>query len=387
MKIRFVLLAALVVSLSGCGKSAIHFMREGGPVTKAPKVEQTAALRKVWRRDLGAGYRNSNFLLTPSIQDGRVYAAEPGGDLLALHVDTGKVVWKRDLGQPLAAGVGVSEDRVVVVTREGEVVALDTEQGEIQWRRRLGTEILARPVLTGPRVLLRSGDGQVIGLDLDSGDVLWRVRRSVPALTVRGLSAPLVIDDVALIGFASGRVSGINIDSGMELWSARIFRARGSNEVNRLVDIDSDPYRMGELLVIAGFQAQVSALSLTTRRIEWDSDHSTLRPLSSVDDTLLLTADDGSVVGLDVRSGAQLWQMSALRGRGVSGPYGLAETGLAVVGDYKGLLYLINTQSGKLVGRKKGSGGAVLGIFTTEVSNQFITLSENGALTAWSVAD
>ena len=70
--------------------------------------------------------------------------------------------------------------------------------------------------------------------------------------------------------------------------------------------------------MIAGFQAQVSALSLTTRQIEWDSNHSTLRPLSSVDDTLLLTADDGSVVGLDVRSGAQLWQMSALRGRGAA---------------------------------------------------------------------
>jgi hypothetical protein len=71
----------------------------------------------------------------------------------------------------------------------------------------------------------------------------------------------------------------------------------------------------------------------------------------------------------------------------VSGPYGLAETSLAVVGDYKGLLYLINAQSGELVGRKKGSGGAVLGIFATQASNQFITLSESGALTAWSVAD
>ena len=145
----------------------------------------------------------------------------------------------------------------------------------------------------------------MIGLDLDSGEILWRVRRSVPALTVRGLSAPLVVDNVALIGFASGRLSAIDVDSGTELWSARIFRARGSNEVNRLVDIDSDPYRMGERLVIAGFQAQISALSLTTRRIDWDSDHSTLRPLSSVGDTLLVTADDGAVIGLDVRSGAQ----------------------------------------------------------------------------------
>jgi outer membrane protein assembly factor BamB len=387
MKSRFVLLVAVAVSLSGCGKSAIHFMREGGPVAQAPKVEKAAALRKVWRRDLGAGYSNSNFLLTPSIQDGRVYAAEPGGNLIALHADTGNIIWKSDLDQPLAAGVGAAEHHVVVVTREGEVVALDTEKGEVLWRQKLGTEILARPVLTGPRILLRSGDGQVIGLDLDSGDVLWRVRRSVPALTIRGLSAPLVIDDVAVIGFASGRLSGIDVESGAELWSARIFRARGNNEVNRLVDIDSDPYRIGEQLLIAGFQAQVSGLSLTTRQIEWDSDHSTLRPLSSVGNTLLLTADDGAVVGLDVRSGTQLWQMSALRGRGVSGPYGLAETSFAVVGDYKGLLYLINAQSGELVGRKKGSGGAVLGIFATQALNQFITLSESGALTAWSVAD
>ena len=387
MKMRFVLLAAVAWSLVGCGKSAIHFMREGGPVAHAPKVEQIIALRKVWRRDLGAGYRNSNFLLTPSIQDGRVYAAEPGGRIFALDAKTGKIVWKHDLDQPLAAGVGVGEDKAVIATREGEVVALDAENGEIQWRQKMGTEILARPVLTGTRILLRSGDGQVIGLNPDSGEILWRVRRSVPALTVRGLSAPLVVDNVALIGFASGRLSAIDVDSGTELWSARIFRARGSNEVNRLVDIDSDPYRMGERLVIAGFQAQISALSLTTRRIDWDSDHSTLRPLSSVGDTLLVTADDGAVIGLDVRSGAQLWQVGALRGRGVSGPYGLGETGLAVVGDYKGLLYLIDVQSGELVGRQKGSGGAVLGIFGAQASTQFITLSESGALTAWSVAN
>ena len=49
---------------------------------------------------------------------------------------------------------------------------------------------------------------------------------------------------------------------------ARIFRARGSNEVNRLVDIDLDPYQMGERLIIAGFQAQISAAFSKTRRIE-----------------------------------------------------------------------------------------------------------------------
>ena len=387
MTARLVLLAAMILPLLGCGKNGIHFMREGGPVAQVPAVEQTATLRKLWRRDLGAGYQKSNFLLTPSFRTGRLYAAEPEGRIYALDAESGAVIWKRDLEEPLAAGVGVDTRQAIVVTREGEVVSLDAESGDLRWRQKMGTEILARPVLTEKQVLLRSGDGQVIGADLESGQILWRVRRSVPALTVRGLSAPLVIDNVALIGFASGRLSGIDVASGAELWSARIFRARGSNEVNRLVDIDSDPYQMGDRLIIAGFQAQISAVSLKTRRIEWDAEHSTLRPLSSVGNVLLVTKDDGSVSGLDIQSGAQIWEVDALQGRGVSGPFGLESRGLAVVGDYKGLLYLLDSASGELVGRKKGGGGAVLGIYDSGDQDRFVTLSENGSLTAWAVGE
>lgn len=387
MKVRLVLLAAMMLPLLGCGKSAIHFMREGGPVTQAPTVEQTATLRKLWRRDLGAGYQNGNFLLAPSLQTGRLYAAEPGGRIYSLDAESGQIIWQQNLEESLAAGVGADTRHVIVVTREGEVVSLDAENGSLRWRQKMGTEVLARPVLTEKQVLLRSGDGQVIGADLESGGILWRVRRSVPALTVRGLSAPLVINNVALIGFASGRLSGIDVESGAELWSARIFRARGSNEVNRLVDIDSDPYQMGERLIIAGFQAQISAVSLKTRRIEWDADYSTLRPLSAVGDILLVTADDGSVSGLDIQSGTQIWKLDALLGRGVSGPFGLEPRGFAVVGDYKGLLYLLDAASGEFVGRNKVGGGAVLGIYGAGDDDRFVTLSENGSLTAWAVGE
>ena len=67
-----------------------------------------------------------------------------------------------------------------------------------------------------------------------------------------------------------------------------------------------------------------------------------------------MTTDDGSVSGLDIQSGTQIWKVDALQGRGVSGPFGLEPRGFAVVGDYKGLLYLLDAASGKFVGRKKG---------------------------------
>ena len=44
MRARFVLLAAMMFPLLGCGKNAIHFMREGGPVAQAG----TPALPRVW---------------------------------------------------------------------------------------------------------------------------------------------------------------------------------------------------------------------------------------------------------------------------------------------------------------------------------------------------
>ena len=91
-------------ALVGVWKNAIHFMREGGPVAQVPAVEQTVALRKLWRRDLGAGYQKSNFLLTPSLQAGRLYAAEPKGRIYALDAESGAVIWKQDLEEPLAAG-------------------------------------------------------------------------------------------------------------------------------------------------------------------------------------------------------------------------------------------------------------------------------------------
>ena len=47
----------------------------------------------------------------------------------------------------------------------------------------------------------------------------------------------------------------------------------------------------------------------------------------------------------------------------------------------------LDSASGELVGRKKGGGGAVLGIYDSGDQDRFVTLSENGSLTAWAVGE
>jgi outer membrane protein assembly factor BamB len=376
---------ALAFVLGGCGSGAVHFMREGVPAGSVPRVEQQIGLQKSWRKDIGAGYTNNSFLLIPYVGAGQIYAAEPKGGVVALDKQTGKLLWRRDIGETLAAGVGVGGATVVVVTREGEVFGLGAADGLVLWRQKIGSEVLARPVVSGDRVLLRSGDGQVIGLSLSSGEVVWRVRRAVPTLSVRGLSAPLIVEDVAVVGFASGRLSGIDPETGRELWNVPISRPSGSNEIDRLVDIDTDPYQIGDLLFVAAYQSQITALSLQTKRIQWQAALSTVRSIGSAGQLLLVTTDDGSVAGVTAGTGKVEWTLDKIRGRGVTAPLGLGNSAKAVVGDYEGYLYLIDTASGELLGYKKGRGGAVMGIFAVDGDGNFLTLSENGALTAWSV--
>ena len=385
MSFRHFAVMALAFVLGGCGSGAVHFMREGAPAGSVPRVEQQIDLKKSWRRDIGAGYTNNNFLLIPYVEAGKIYAAEPKGGVVALDTQTGKVLWRRDIGEALAAGVGVGGATVVVVTREGEVVGLGATDGLVLWRKKVGSEVLARPVISGDKVLLRSTDGQVIGLSLSSGKIVWRVRRAVPALSVRGLSAPLILEDVAVVGFASGRLSGIDPETGRELWNVPISRPSGSNEIDRLVDIDTDPYRIGDLLFVAAYQSQITALSLQTKRIQWQAALSTVRSIGSSGQLLLVTTDDGSVAGVTAGIGKVEWIQDKIRGRGVTAPLGLGNSAKAVVGDYEGYLYLIDVASGELLGHKKGRGGAVMGIFSIDEDGNFLTLSENGALAAWSV--
>jgi len=379
-------LLVLALALAGCGTGPVHFAREGPQAADSPNLRTSAEVTRRWKRDTGAGYADSSALLLPMAADDRIFVAEPAGLIQALDSASGKPLWQVDLEEPLAAGIGGDNSILVVATGEGTVVALGRDNGAVLWRTAIGSEVLARPVVTEDKVLVRSGDGQVIGLNAQTGVVGWRVRRAVPSLSVRGLSTPAIVEGVLVVGFANGRLAGIDVHSGQELWNVLIARPRGSNEITRLTDIDADPYRVGKLLFVAAYQGRISTLSLGNQSVLWRSDISTLKPMGSRARVLLVTADDGTIIGIDQSSGATLWTQTALRGRGVTGPLGLEGAERAVVGDYQGFVYLLDTVAGKVTSRARAPGGAVLAVLASS-GDTFLTLSENGTLASWIPAD
>lgn len=381
--IKQLLVMTIVVSVVvGCAPRPIHFMREGPAPVVVPK-QSSWKVTPGWRFYTGETYDSADIPLRPVVGGSRIFAAEPGGKIYALEADTGDVVWQIDSKLDLSAGVGFGHGVVVVASAEGQLLALDPTDGNLLWQSSVGAEVLARPIVADERIIVRAGDGQVIGVDKNSGTIRWRLRNSVPSLSVRGLSVPVQVNEIVVVGYASGHLSGIDIESGRELWKTPISRPGGSNQIDRLIDIDADPLIAGSQLFVAAYQDKVYAISLTAQKVQWSAPRSTLRNLAVSDSELLITLDNGVVMALDPNTGTEVWKQARLRGRGVTNPIAIPGSKLCAVGDYQGYVHVMDVSTGALKGRGRARAGAILVTFIGPGFEGFYTLSERGMITSW----
>ena len=56
---------------------------------------------------------------------------------------------------------------------------------------------------------------------LDTGEEVWKIEQDVPALTLRGISAPVIASGGVLIGTAKGGVNVYLLDGGQQGWALK----------------------------------------------------------------------------------------------------------------------------------------------------------------------
>ena len=373
-----IVLASLALFACG-GGDKLHFAQEGVSPKPEPDVDGEPFLARAWRRDLSGSFDAHSGRLFPALDGDQVVMAGPEGDVIAVDPASGETRWAVDLDITITGGVGAGDGLLAVSTHDGEVIALDRNDGAEKWRARVGGEVLA-PVVIAPGVaVVRAGDAKVVGLDTADGQLLWTVQKSVEGLTVRGASRPLINGRGVVVGLADGRLLALDIDRGRVLWETPIGTRRGSNEVGRLADIDTDPALLGTVLYVASFQSRVVAMALGSPRVIWSADLSTLKNFGLDADRLYVTTDTGSVVALNRYSGERIWEQDRLSGRGVTGP--LAIGGHLLVGDFEGTLYRIDPENGAIRAAQDVARGAIVQA-PVEIDGQVIVVSEDGRVQA-----
>ncbi len=369
----------LVLSLTACGGIPFVSKKESkaiNPPTALAPLQSTVTLKRVWSRDIGDVERVAGALV-PAILGDRVYAAAAAGDVMAIDRASGALVWRVALEKPVTGAVGVAGDLVLVGTRDAEVLALNRETGALQWLARVSSEVLSPPTGAADIVIVRTGDGKVFGIGAGQGDVRWIYERSIPSLTLRGTSAPVIHAGIVYTGFASGKLVANEVSSGRVLWEATVAQPRGRNELERLVDVDARPVVRDGALFTAAYQGRVAALSLQSGSVNWVQDISTNNDLDANGARVFATDQDSRVYGLDRSTGNIAWTQEALLYRALGAPSVLGDFVAAT--DYQGVIHLLAAGDGALVGRLDSNAkDGVIG--TTVADGELYLLDRSGNL-------
>jgi len=383
--IRSLLLAALVAALSGCGTiTDMVAPAEVDPPAELQEIKEQVSAITVWDRDTGVGTAEQHLNLVPVLGNGHLFVADAEGSVSALSVDTGRVVWSKELDVPASGGPGLGEGLVLLGTSDAEVIALSAENGSEVWRAAVSSEVLAPPVAAFGRVIVRTIDGKVVGLDAASGEQKWRYVREIPVLTLRGDSVPVVSHKAVLCGMAGGKLVALDIVTGDLLWEATVSVPTGRSELDRLADIDGDPLLADGIVYVTTYQGEIAALDEVSGSVLWRRQFSSYSGMAADRYNIYASDADGLVWALDADNGAARWKQDAFKNRQLSS---VAVIGNVVaVGDFEGYVHFLSAEDGRQVGRTRvGSAPITRGMLVVE--DKLYVQGNDGELEALSLTN
>jgi len=260
----------------------------------------------------------------PPVLCGRsLFLLKNNGALYAVSRVSGRVRWKRKLGDLAAASPACAHGTVYAVLlargkgiKAGRVAAVDASDGHTRWSLKIRSRVESSPLLDSGRLYFGSEDGTVYALRASDGAVRWRYRASG---AVKGGLA--LKDGKLFFGDYGGKVQAIRQADGRRLWRSNSAGTKLGLRSGRFYSTPAVAYGRVYIGSLDGF---VYSFAESNGKLAWRH-----------------------------RTGGFVYSSPAVASVGSAGP-------TVYIGSYDGKLYALNAQSGK-VRWARNSGGRISG--------------------------
>lgn len=353
--------------------SALAACSSGPDRPKPAELGPNAALigvKTAWTVQIGP----VNFPLDIRLSSSGLFAASSAGAVVSLDPDSGRELWRTSLGTPLSAGVGADGDDAAVVTQTNEVVLL--RSGEVRWRYQLPAQAHTAPLVAGGRVFVLAADRSVTALDGATGRRLWVQQRPGEPLVLKQSGVMLAVGDTLVAGF-SGRLTGLNPLNGSLRWEAAVASPRGTNDVERLVDLVGRVSRVDDVVCARAFQSSVGCVDARRGTLMWSKPAQGAQGVHGDGKTLFGTEINGRVVAWKRDSGEKAWSYDGLLHRDLTAPLLIGRS--IAVGDGQGWVHLLSREDGAPLNRLATDGSAIVSA-PVQAGNTLVVATRNGSV-------
>ena len=260
---------------------------------------------------------------TPVLCGRSLFLMKNNGALYAISRVSGRVRWKRKLGDLAAASPACGHGTVYSVLlargkgiQAGRVVAVDATDGRTRWSRKIPSRVESSPLLDSGRVYFGSEDGTVYALRASDGAIRWRYKAS------GAVKGGLALQDGKLFfGDYGGKMQAIRQADGQRVWQANSAGSRLGLQAGRFYSTPAVAYGRAYIGSLDGF---VYSFAASNGRLAWRH-----------------------------KTGGFVYSSPAVASVGATGP-------TVYIGSYDGKLYALNARSGK-VRWTRNTGGKISG--------------------------
>ncbi len=315
-------------------------------------IENPIDVNEVWSTSVGSS--KLEFLM-PAVVGDAVYAAG-SNSVYKLNAENGDTVWDFDADDKIAAGVGSDGTAVAFGTVKGELVVVGADNGQKLWSQFLTAEMNAVPLVGHGMVIVRTADTRVTAFDAMTGTQLWRYQAQVPTLTLKSASQMRFFQNVIVVGENSGHLLALTYQ-GQPVWRFLVSEAKGTTEVERLVDVLGAPMVEGDLLCTSVYQGRLVCINASDGRFRFTADVKALTPPVIGEKAVFVGNADSEIYAFERVHGQPLWKSDDLKYRGVRAMVYFA--GVLAVTDSEGYIHIVNPDNGQIIGRTDLSGAIV----------------------------
>ena len=182
---------------------------------------------RLWIYDRGVPTLTLRGTSTPVIEDGVAVCGFDGGRLVAVSLQNGQLLWETRITLPRGSSelermadidgkLLVADHTVYVVSFQGRTAAVDLDTGTILWRREMSSH--AGLGLDDNAVYVTDDQSHVWALDRESSASIWQQT----ALQLRQLTSPVRVGEFVIVGDFEGYVHWLRADDGTLVGRIRV---------------------------------------------------------------------------------------------------------------------------------------------------------------------
>lgn len=373
--------------------------QSGGNASKSMGHPALAATRtKLWEARIAGSTNKQRIAASPVIADNRLFVVDTDAVVTAFAADTGAKLWSVPIGSTgkdfkaslFGGGAGVDGNVVYATSGVGDVAALNVADGSVIWKVKPAGPLRGAPTIAFGGVYVISQDNQIFALSAADGAVQWQATASMEAGSVFGAASPAAGQGTIVAGFSSGEVQAYRYENGRDLWEDALARTSMALSVSTLTDVDADPVVDRGRVFALGQGGRMASYELVTGQRSWEISIAGISTPYVVGEWVYAMTDDGKLLCVARSNGKVRWLQQLARFRVETekkkkdpirwtGP--ILAGGRLIAVNSEGVLQEFSPTDGSLLGSTEFK--SPLSQSPVVANNILYVLADDGQITAW----